>query len=179
MGLDIVELIMDVEDAFGFKIPDEEATRILTVQDLVNYISEHVSTVSQETCQTQRIYYRLRRGFCCQVPALAGDLRPQTKIKDILHKNEWPEIWAAIRKQVGEDYWPEKIPWPGILQQGPSTLRELTYYVAFNLPKPNTSLKQSWTKERIALEVRDIVKDYAGKAGFKQSDRLYRDLGIG
>ena len=37
-SLDIVELIMAFEEAFGTEIPDEAAEKIKTVQDVVNYI---------------------------------------------------------------------------------------------------------------------------------------------
>lgn len=38
-SLDIVELVMAMEDEFGFEIPDEEAENIRTVGDAVKYIS--------------------------------------------------------------------------------------------------------------------------------------------
>jgi acyl carrier protein len=38
-SLDTVELVMALEDEFGLDIPDEEADKIKTVQDAVNYIS--------------------------------------------------------------------------------------------------------------------------------------------
>ncbi|MFC1635138.1 acyl carrier protein [Planctomycetota bacterium] len=180
MGLDIVELILDVEETFGIHIPDEEVTNMLSIQSMINYIAEHVPTISRQECQAQQIFYRLRRGFCKQIPELTDDLRLQTKIKDVLHKDQWPKVWTAIKEQVGEDYWPEAIPWLGILlKREPTTVRELAYYVAFNLPKPNVELNEPWTKERIALQVRDIVKDYAGNASFRHSDEFYRDLRIG
>ena len=37
-SLDIVELIMAFEEEFGVEIPDTEAEKIKTVQDVVNYI---------------------------------------------------------------------------------------------------------------------------------------------
>ena len=37
-SLDIVELVMALEQEFGVSIPDEEAERIKTVQDAVDYI---------------------------------------------------------------------------------------------------------------------------------------------
>ncbi len=37
-SLDLVELIMEMEDKFGIKIPDEEAEKIVTVADAVNYV---------------------------------------------------------------------------------------------------------------------------------------------
>jgi acyl carrier protein len=45
-SLDLVELIMSLEEEFGqgskgFEISDEDAEKIVTVQDAVNYITEH------------------------------------------------------------------------------------------------------------------------------------------
>ena len=40
-SLDLVELIMSLEEEFGMEISDDEAERIVTVQDAVDYIIEH------------------------------------------------------------------------------------------------------------------------------------------
>ena len=37
-SLDVVELVMSVEDEFGFSIPDEDAAELVTVGKLVEYI---------------------------------------------------------------------------------------------------------------------------------------------
>jgi acyl carrier protein len=39
-SLDLVELIMSLEEEFGAEISDEDAERIRTVQDAVDYIEE-------------------------------------------------------------------------------------------------------------------------------------------
>lgn len=39
-SLDIVELVMAMEEEFSIEIPDEDAEKIKTVQDVVNYISQ-------------------------------------------------------------------------------------------------------------------------------------------
>mgnify|MGYP003527916817 CR=1 FL=1 len=41
-SLDIVELIMGLETEFDLEIPDEDAEKIRTVGDAVNYIKENV-----------------------------------------------------------------------------------------------------------------------------------------
>jgi len=41
-SLDTVELVMAFEEAFGIEIPDEDAEKILTVQNVVDYIKEKV-----------------------------------------------------------------------------------------------------------------------------------------
>jgi acyl carrier protein len=40
-SLDIVELVMKMEEEFGIEIPDEEAEKIKTVNDVIQYISTH------------------------------------------------------------------------------------------------------------------------------------------
>ncbi|MBZ4663544.1 MAG: acpP [Caloramator sp.] len=40
-SLDVVELIMALEDEFDLEIPDEEAEKIQTVGDVVEYIKEN------------------------------------------------------------------------------------------------------------------------------------------
>ena len=40
-SLDTVELVMAFEEAFELEIPDEDAEKIRTVQDAVDYIGKH------------------------------------------------------------------------------------------------------------------------------------------
>lgn len=40
-SLDLVELIMEMEDKFSVKISDEDAEKIRTVGEAVNYITAH------------------------------------------------------------------------------------------------------------------------------------------
>jgi len=40
-SLDIVELIMAFEEEFDMEIPDEDAEKIKTVQDVLDYIKNH------------------------------------------------------------------------------------------------------------------------------------------
>ena len=39
-SLDTVEIIMALEDEFGFEIPDDEAEKITTVQEAVDYVGK-------------------------------------------------------------------------------------------------------------------------------------------
>lgn len=40
-SLDTVELMMDIEDEFDLSIPEEEAQKIQTIGDAVNYVAGH------------------------------------------------------------------------------------------------------------------------------------------
>ena len=41
-SLDTVELVMALEEEFGLEIPDEDAEKITTVQQAIDYISAHL-----------------------------------------------------------------------------------------------------------------------------------------
>ena len=40
-SLDVVELVMALEDEFGIEIPDEDAEKITTVQNAIDYANAH------------------------------------------------------------------------------------------------------------------------------------------
>ncbi|MBT5028434.1 MAG: acyl carrier protein [Nitrospinaceae bacterium] len=42
-SLDTVELVMALEEEFDIEIPDEEAEKIITVQDATNYINSRTN----------------------------------------------------------------------------------------------------------------------------------------
>ena len=42
-SLDLVELIMAFEEEFGVEIPDQDADKIKTVQDALNYLNEKIA----------------------------------------------------------------------------------------------------------------------------------------
>ena len=42
-SLDIVELVMALEEEFGLDIPDEDADKLKTVGDALNYLQQHAS----------------------------------------------------------------------------------------------------------------------------------------
>lgn len=46
-SLDTVELVMEFEDEFETSIPDEQAQKILTVGQAIDYIKEHIAKTKQ------------------------------------------------------------------------------------------------------------------------------------
>ena len=45
-SLDTVELVMELEDEFDMTIPDEEAEKLKTVGEAIDYIKNHLETKS-------------------------------------------------------------------------------------------------------------------------------------
>ena len=47
-SLETVELIMDLEEAFGIEIPDKDAQQISSLQEMIDYIVEKVEKVEKD-----------------------------------------------------------------------------------------------------------------------------------
>lgn len=78
MGLDSVEILMKVEEAFGIKIPDQAAQEIVTVGDLYNAAWRYLSGKHSDKCQSQKLFYKLRRSFAGKYEFPSQQLRLET-----------------------------------------------------------------------------------------------------
>lgn len=57
MGLDSVQLVMDLEEAFGIEIPDEDAARLETPRMVLDYVA---ARLPPEAWPRERIEFRVR-----------------------------------------------------------------------------------------------------------------------
>jgi hypothetical protein len=169
---------MRAEEIFGIEIPDTIAQQILTPAALVEFIAANVPLKPTNECLSQQLFYRLRRGFRSQLKALSSTIDLDTPLKEILRKDQWPQVWTAIRAEVGQSEWPASIPWPGLLSSGPKTIRELIWQVAASLPKPDISAGEAWTRPRIQAQVRRLVGEQVGAWDYKLKARFADDIGI-
>ncbi len=44
-SLDLVELVVELEDSYGIRIPDDQAARILTVGQAADFVSSHAAEI--------------------------------------------------------------------------------------------------------------------------------------
>ncbi len=44
-SLDLVELVVELEDRYGIRIPDDEAARILTVGQAADFVAAHAAEI--------------------------------------------------------------------------------------------------------------------------------------
>lgn len=85
MGLDTVELVMEIKEAFDISIPDDRASEMLTVGDLYEFLLEKTadSTLKSSTCLTAVAFYDLRR----QLRSLGLshlEIRPKTQLDRVI-----------------------------------------------------------------------------------------------
>jgi acyl carrier protein len=178
MGLEGVEIILGVEEAFGVEIPQSVAGTIRTPQQLIDYIFSQLPSVSSEHCVTQRLFHRLRRGVLAVVPDLEQRFTPDTLISSFATKQEWPRVWSEVRERAGEPFWPERVPWSGFFSGGPKTVRQLVRLVANSSPLPSIETKEPWTREQVSIGVRRVIREVTGHDDFKEKASFVDDLGV-
>jgi acyl carrier protein len=176
MGLDTVELVMELEDEFGVAIPDVVASRLISVGDTFQFITE--SLIGQEavkgTCSTSRAFYALRRELVNRVGVPPGRVRLDTPLGELqpsLSGREWRKIADAsgLRREPHQLF--------GLRTPPPQTpLRELI----------ETRCKANWRrfdgtidKDMVFQRIRQIVSDQLGVAivEVKYETRYIEDLG--
>lgn len=60
MGLDSVEILVNVENAFGITISNYEAEKIYTVGDIHNIVWRNIQGRQSMRCRSQQLFYKLR-----------------------------------------------------------------------------------------------------------------------
>ncbi len=100
MGLDSIEILIKVEDSFGIKIPDEEAEQILTVSDFHDTVWRHLSSKQSDKCQSQLLFYRLRKSFVEEFGFSTQQLTLNTSPEEIFPKTNRRQIYSNFANRI-------------------------------------------------------------------------------
>src|SRR5581483_10940704 len=101
MGLDGVELVFAVEDAFRIHVADEEASCVRTVGDLHDLVIRKISGQESQRCLTSAAFYLSRRGIVDVLRMKRSEVRPSTPLEVILQRRGRRKMWAALEKASG------------------------------------------------------------------------------
>lgn len=104
MGLESVEVILEIEDRFGISIPDEDASRIRTVGDLVDVVHRRIEesareceNTSPQACRSSRAFYRLRRELLRLLPLARHDVQRFASLEELIPRNTRRRTWQALQ----------------------------------------------------------------------------------
>ncbi len=103
MGLDTVELVLNVEECFGIAITDESAAQLTTPRQLASHVAELLATRSPENCSAraslclnQRAFYRLRRTLIAETGLSRNAFHPGTPLAT-LFPDQRAAAWRRLR----------------------------------------------------------------------------------
>jgi len=101
MGLDAVEIVMAMEDAFDIRIEDSEAEQLLTPGDVINFVALKTSGSQATDCLTQRAFNRLRSGFIRHGGQKRVEIKPKAKIGELISRDSRRQIIRQILDEIG------------------------------------------------------------------------------
>ncbi len=108
MGLDFMEFIMELEEEFGFQLPDAVGERMRTPRDLADYIESVLpeGNHSPAQCASQRVFYRIRTAIRERLGLQKYDVRPRTCLDDIIPRENRHLVWSQIGTASLYPNWP-------------------------------------------------------------------------
>ena len=108
MGLDTVELVMEIEDEFEVSIPDAVAAELSTpgqvAEYLVNALGGRMDVGVTGVCPTARPFYRLRQELQARYATPRASIRPDAAVGGLVpreRRRDWPKIAdaAGLRRE--------------------------------------------------------------------------------
>jgi hypothetical protein len=138
---DPIDLQVEIEDAFGLRLSDEEASSVRTMGDLHTLLMRRIGPAEGESCLTTMAFLRLRRALAPLVPDIR--LRPSALLSEIPAKSP-RALFDSIRLENGL-----KLP---ALAMGPLTgISGILFMSLFAVVPILALLKVSW------LEITGVI----------------------
>jgi acyl carrier protein len=107
MGMDIVEMIMEIEEEFGIQIPDRDAERIRTLGDLHQYLLRWRGAVAEGACLSSATFYRARRALCGLLGRERRSIAPCTPLEELLPASGRRRFWWHFQNAMAPFTIPE------------------------------------------------------------------------
>ena len=126
MGLDGVEIVMELEDEFGVSIPDRALESVRTVEDFASVFWAHLAEQhsNDAPCPRARCFLELRRKILEDSDIQRADLRPSTTIESL--NQQLPSGFLMSRWAQ----WRMKLPWlpQPVMQWNDQTFRRVSQF---------------------------------------------------
>lgn len=109
MGLDGVELVMALEEAFGVELKDEEVFKAVTPRLIGDIIFSKLQATDERVCQSQRSFYVLRRALMRQFGLRRGEVTLDRKLREFIPRERERDLWPALKEAVQARSWPRLV----------------------------------------------------------------------
>jgi acyl carrier protein len=101
MGLDAVEIVMEVEDAFDICFEDAEAGKIMTPRHLIEVVQAKVATVEPSACLSQRAFNFLRRYLIEHGALPRRRVTPKAKLSGLIPRGQRKSFLRRLAADIG------------------------------------------------------------------------------
>ena len=105
MGLDSLELVLELEASFQVPIPDEVARELATPRHVISYFRTQLPRGEATSCLAQRAFFRLRTSTIARTTQSRGAVRPSTLTTSVFGPTA-TDAWSAVGRDLGVRRWP-------------------------------------------------------------------------
>lgn len=176
MGLDGLEFVMSLEDAFGIHIPDEVVVHLVTPRMVVDWLDEQLVKGLNRVCLDQRAFYILRRAAMSTLRQPRARFRPSTRWEDVIPRRGRRRAWTLLRHAVGASKWPALVPLRGF-PRAASTVGDTARYLATHAPGMLVR-ESSWSRTQIEEVFSRLLCGTLGITAFGWDQHFVKDLGL-
>jgi len=99
MGLDGVELIVEVENTFGIKIQDKEAEAIATVGDFYEVVWNKIRDNKSNKCASALLFYRFRKLIVENCNISKKDFLLDKNLNDLIPRSVRKQMWKELQSK--------------------------------------------------------------------------------
>ena len=101
MGLDTVELVIRIEEAFGIAIPDDVAATLTTPRHVKFYVLSQLKRSEQSSCMSQQAFYLLRRELVPVLGIRRSDFHPALNLSQLIPVARRSAVWTTVGSRIG------------------------------------------------------------------------------
>ena len=101
MGLDAVEMVMEVEDAFDICIEDAEAANMTTPRHLIEAVQAKVARVEPSACLSQRAFNFLRRYLIEHRALPRSQIKPKEELAALIPTRQRKSFLRQLARDIG------------------------------------------------------------------------------
>lgn len=177
MGLDGVEFIMEVEDAFQVAIPDDVASSLRTPRNLVDYLGERLAGEGERVCLEQRAFHRLRRAAIRVFGTSRGEVASDTRWDAILPSRQRRRNWQLLGRAASISPWPRLSIWGGF-RPWLTTVGSTSRHVATHAPASLRHESERWSRSEVEAVVARLMRECLGIKEFGWDQEFVKDLGV-
>ena len=100
MGLDLVELVIEVEKTFDINILNADAEKIITVGQLYDYVLAKLPAQETDRCLSAAAFYRFRLALSVQFGVDRRAVHPSTLVASIVPEPKRRSDWRLLGQRL-------------------------------------------------------------------------------
>ncbi len=177
MGLDSVEFVMALEEAFGLYIPDVDAVSLTTPRKVIDYLEKRLAPAESPQCLDQMAFYSVRRAAMRVLEKPRGAFTPATRWDRIFHTKDHPRQWELVGQATGLPRWP-RLRLGGSVPSDVQTIGGTARFLAAKCPSAVKGRAPTWTNAEITQVVTRLMDTELGITTFGLDDGFVDDLGV-